>query len=533
MHINRTCAVVACEPLENRRLFQVTFAEHALLDTPGAALASVRVGDRVFVADQEFGLSIYSVSRPDAPVQLARFQTASAALEVAVRDNLVFVGSARGLEILDVSNLNSIRSLAVFPSPENISAVVVRDNLAYVGTATSLSIVNVANPSNPTLVSRLSNIGASDIEIVGDALYAADFTRGFRAVSIANPANPVLVSTTLAGFEVVGLEQQGGFLYVATRGNGIYSYNIAQNPGNPALLSDEPALANQSIRGIDLSGANLFVATTNSVHVLNAINPGSLSSLGEFALTQTVVNDIVVGGGTIMLSSGTTGVRMIEARDTIGTVSAGVLQVIGTMAGDEISIQRSGASQLLIQLNGIVHRVSAAAIEGVRINAVGGDDYIDIQGVSLNATIGGGAGRDTIISGDGNDLIRGGRGGDYIEARGGDDIVYGEEGMDRIFGGHGNDLLDGGDGNDTLQGGLGNDSLFGRDGDDSLVGGEGDDLLHGNFGNDILIGKGGIDTFVAGVGRDTVLASDGIAEQIKANPAEDLIDMDDGLDVLV
>ncbi|HHC29725.1 MAG TPA: hypothetical protein ENK80_04050 [Rhodobacterales bacterium] len=74
--------------------------------------------------------------------------------------------------------------------------------------------------------------------------------------------------------------------------------------------------------------------------------------------------------------------------------------------------------------------------------------------------------------------------------------VYGQGGADTLIGGHEADRFDGGGDDDTLRGWGGDDDLFGGDGDDVLRGGRGDDMIRGGTGADELRGGRDDDTFI-------------------------------------
>ena len=97
----------------------------------------------------------------------------------------------------------------------------------------------------------------------------------------------------------------------------------------------------------------------------------------------------------------------------------------------------------------------------------------------------------TITGGSGVDSIAGGNLNDAIIGDAGDDILSGNAGHDSLSGGADNDTLSGGAGNDYLSGGDGQDNLSGGTGDDTLDGGAGDDLVDGSSGNDVVLGGDG------------------------------------------
>ncbi|MFC3170272.1 calcium-binding protein [Paracoccus fontiphilus] len=81
----------------------------------------------------------------------------------------------------------------------------------------------------------------------------------------------------------------------------------------------------------------------------------------------------------------------------------------------------------------------------------------------------------------GNDRFSGGAGNDTLQGNGGADILNGGVGKDRLVGGSGNDTLIGGEGNDVLQGGDGDDLIDGGANGDNLYGGKGRDTFLRRF----------------------------------------------------
>jgi len=153
------------------------------------------------------------------------------------------------------------------------------------------------------------------------------------------------------------------------------------------------------------------------------------------------------------------------------------LVVSGSNTADNIHVLRQGR-HLLVLGAGTAQRYTLSQVAAISVDARGGNDRVFIDSrLTIDATIFGGAGKDTLFGGGGNDLIDGGSGNDHI---------FGMAGNDRLIGGDGNDYLFGGRGNDTLQGGSGNDWLYGELGDDNLDGEVGDDWLFGGPGTDLF-----------------------------------------------
>lgn len=203
------------------------------------------------------------------------------------------------------------------------------------------------------------------------------------------------------------------------------------------------------------------------------------------------------------------------------TLADGVLSIVGTDEADRVSVRADG-DNLVATVNGEESTFASADVTSIDVAVGGGDDRVNLRGVTQDATIDGGAGNDRLSGGRGNDVITGGEGNDRLHGRSGndqldggagrdvlnggngDDILVGADGNDRLVGGNGADGLDGGAGNDRINGQRGDDELSGGDGDDRIRGGRGDDLINGDAGADRLNGQGGEDVVNGGDGNDTL-----------------------------
>lgn len=136
----------------------------------------------------------------------------------------------------------------------------------------------------------------------------------------------------------------------------------------------------------------------------------------------------------------------------------------------------------------------------------------------------------TIVGTPGNDLLRGTGGRDVIVGRGGDDDIRGRGGHDLMCGGPGSDFVIGQRGDDELDGGGGADALQPGAGNDLVRGGatDFDDIRYpdatGPIAGSLVTGV------VTGMGTDTIESG---VEQIVGGPFDDVIEGDDGFNVLI
>jgi Ca2+-binding RTX toxin-like protein len=176
------------------------------------------------------------------------------------------------------------------------------------------------------------------------------------------------------------------------------------------------------------------------------------------------------------------------------SLAGGVLRV-GGGAGTDVVVFLDGR----LWVNGTPYCLTG--VTEVRVWGRGGDDLIELTGLTVPAFVSGGSGNDAIVGGSGDDVLLGGSGDDVVLGGGGDDVLLGGAGRDRLVGGAGNDVLIGGDywepaGLAALRA-LGAAWAAGRDssGYDSTA----DDLAT-DTATDKLTGSSGADWFIISVG---------------------------------
>ena len=166
------------------------------------------------------------------------------------------------------------------------------------------------------------------------------------------------------------------------------------------------------------------------------------------------------------------------------SVANGILTILGTNGGDQITLGESADPRTLLVGFGngtLPQAFSRDTFTTVSVFLRGGDDAFSMfaNGVTLAdlpVSVDGGAGDDTIQTGPAADTLIGGAG---------DDTLNGGSGNDLIQGGAGYDLVTGQSGNDTELLGAGDDTSVWNpgDGSDTVNGGGGEDTLTFNGSN--------------------------------------------------
>ena len=224
-----------------------------------------------------------------------------------------------------------------------------------------------------------------------------------------------------------------------------YVLNAADDGSLQGTLSAE-SLNIVSIEGLGAFVGGSFDDTVDVSGLL--IQDGSHldGAYGNDTLTGGLGNDVLDGGsGNDILNGGLGDDELIVDDLTIDD------QLDGGGGNDTASL--SGAS---------------STFENYELSIAGGVLQGTLSGATLNLTS-----IENLVyfsGGSGDDIVN--ISGQSVQA-----TIIGNNGNDSLTGGLGNDVIDGGNGNDTLTGGLGNDTLIGGSGNDTLNGGEGDDKL--------------------------------------------------------
>ncbi|HAD9381739.1 TPA: hypothetical protein IAU40_004437, partial [Salmonella enterica subsp. enterica serovar Albany] len=201
---------------------------------------------------------------------------------------------------------------------------------------------------------------------------------------------------------------------------------------------------------------------------------------GDDILAGGAGNDILNGGAgndTYLFNRG-------DGQDTLrgdyhNTPETNTLKFGAGITADQVTVKRSGSSDLLLTLAGSTDRI---LVKDFFYQDRPDSYYTPLQVVEFADGT-----RWTV-----EDLVA-----KALQATDGADTLTGTSGDDVLYGLAGNDVLNGQAGNDTLYGGEGNDTLNGGDGDDILAGGAGNDILRGGAGNDTYL-------FNRGDGQDTL-----------------------------
>ncbi len=155
---------------------------------------------------------------------------------------------------------------------------------------------------------------------------------------------------------------------------------------------------------------------------------------------ETVDVNLLGGADTLTVHdlSGTdvTSVKTDLAVNGGGDGSSDQVVVDGTNGNDAITVAGSNGSATVSGLAaGVTITGAEPSLDGLTVNALGGDDAVTASALAANAlklTVDGGDGADVLVGGAGDDVLLGGAG---------DDILIGGPGLDTLDGGPGANIL--------------------------------------------------------------------------------------------
>jgi hypothetical protein len=229
-------------------------------------------------------------------------------------------------------------------------------------------------------------------------------------------------------------------------GNGTHSLSLDDAPGGgyvASLVQTTGSVDTIYTGRFDAAGARDIVPVATDTSSGQFADGRFVPRIGADARGSAVV-------GYVMRTSEE--VRHRRLSGSVGDLRGSDLFVNGTDGNDHIIVERV-RHNLFVNVNGLVERFAAAAVQFLSISAGGGDDDV-VNASAIPSTIHGGDGADTLWGGTGSDRLRG---------FGGNDVLRGGDGNDVLLGDSGDDTLHGGDGTDTLTGGTGADTtLFGE-----------------------------------------------------------------------
>ncbi len=170
-----------------------------------------RDGSALFIGSMT-GMSIYDISKADAPVFASKYSHITSCDPVVVQDGIAYVTLRSGnrcangkneLNILDVKDIYNPTLLSTLPMT-NPAGLAIEDSSLFVCEGSyGLAVIDIQNPSLPVEVSRVTNVTPEDVvadqgilTLIGDAgIWRMDYSdrKSLELLSFTEAEQPIAV----------------------------------------------------------------------------------------------------------------------------------------------------------------------------------------------------------------------------------------------------------------------------------------------------------------------------------------------------
>ena len=149
------------------------------------ASQSARLGEAIVGVRENGALTVWDITRPAAPKQLATYQTSLGYLDVQVRDSLAFVacsdpygidGNMGALQVIDLRNVFWPTERLFLPLPAPARTIELQGDFAFIACADSgIRILDISNLDNVRQVGFYDTPGiAKDLFVENNLIYLSD-----------------------------------------------------------------------------------------------------------------------------------------------------------------------------------------------------------------------------------------------------------------------------------------------------------------------------------------------------------------------
>ena len=254
-------------------------------------------GDYLYVASNNGGLRIISVSTPTSPVEVGYTTAITPVRSVAVSGDYAYVAGGN-LGVVSVTNPVSPTLVGTYDVQRGWSYNVdVQGNHAYL-TQNSLMVISVTMPTSPALVGSVSTFMPYYVDVAGDYAYLADYLEGLQVISVTIPTSPTIMGSVSTGSYDTRVVVSGTHAYVCAShysldGTGYLHIISVANPTAPTLLGT--LFLPGGCRNLALADQYAYVANSNGLRVVSISDPQHPVEVGSY---PTPPDSVVINGLT-------------------------------------------------------------------------------------------------------------------------------------------------------------------------------------------------------------------------------------------
>ncbi len=315
------------------------------LDIEGFAGGGIAaVGDRVYLADDFFGLRVISVATPSEPDEEGFFETGHVSENVTIADDYAYVANGRnGMVVLDISDPAAPQDIGHLSSPGLVEDIAVSGDYAYqAANYAGLRIVDISDPANPLTVSffDVARYGSGNtrgsakrVLVRGNYAYVAAGYPGLIIVDISDPANPS--EAARYGFPPVAwdIDISGDHIFIGAALDGLAIVDIS-NPLQPkqAVLIDSIKVDDVIVSGQYAYVFGRVSGKQKGLFILDISDPAAPQNVGFLAVKGQIM-DIRIIGSYAYLADLYSGMHIIDISDPAKPEKAGFYETYTTGRG--------------------------------------------------------------------------------------------------------------------------------------------------------------------------------------------------------
>jgi hypothetical protein len=288
----------------------------------GHVVAVELSGSLAYVLTRD-ALRIVDVSAPQQPALRGSYRLPTGApAALTLQGSTALIGTERALLLVDASDPTAPHLRSSLALPGRVNQIAAADGWAYVAGAGGLHSVDISSPDAPALrttyipTTTYPNPEATCVTLSGQVLYARFLSSGrlpryAQVLDISNPRTPFPVANLP---DDTCISRVSGGIGYTGKGGELKLYDLS-TPKAPALLGtySQFSLDTRAMYDLRAVGARIYVATRDSLTVLDATNPSQISVLGSYT-AQTGPPPSPIGKGYAAVASDNA-LKLIDLRD--------------------------------------------------------------------------------------------------------------------------------------------------------------------------------------------------------------------------
>lgn len=293
-------------------------------------------------------LFIFDSSNPEVPIELSATNFNARINDIIVQNGLAFMTSStnsQALIVADVSNSLTPTIIAeiAISNTNGANAIFIEDRYAYITSAQSASgaelhIIDISDPTLPYLVGEFEfNNTIEDVYVQGGYAYLATYsnTEELLILNIANRTSPTLVgafnSISSANGLAVFVEDDRAYLGVASSSGPEFEIIDISNKASPVSLGGLEV--SYPVRDIFVKDSKAYLGS-QVISILDVSVPSSISVIGSLPNNGLVMENIVVDGDYMFMTSSSNTEELMVIKGGNGDTNSGTVSLV-TESGDD------------------------------------------------------------------------------------------------------------------------------------------------------------------------------------------------------